>query len=75
MDVDSWWFWPQFWQDCSEHIEAGADAQRVTVIMMTFDQSIGSHKGSFLCQMSSESLKIPDMSKTSLEDRHNMAKE
>ena len=41
--------------------------QTVTVIKMTSNQSIGSHKGRFMCQMSSESLKIPDVSKTALQ--------
>ena len=46
--------------------------QRVTVIKTTSYQSIGSHKSSFMCHMSLDSLKIPDMTKTSLADLYNM---
>ena len=49
--------------------------QSVAVIKTAFNQSIGSHKCSFMCQKSLESLKITDMSKTSLADLHNIARE
>ena len=77
--MNTWWCWPlksgnivlntlKFMQIQGRE----TSKQRVTVIKTTSDKSFGSHKGSFMCQMSSESLKIPDMSKTSLADLHNM---
>ena len=38
--------------------------QRITVVKSTPNQSIRSHQSSMMCQVTSETLKIPDLSKT-----------
>ena len=48
--------------------------QGVTVIQSTCDQSICCHKGGLMCEITSEMLKIPDLSKTGLADISDMTR-